>query len=90
MSGLPTPNTVLTSQTEKDCHVSYNPSFSDYGTDTTAIVLQHNIFLVLNGDHRKELKEKNERVKNKGVCWLLYWKYRKVKQKNGPLFYYWF
>jgi len=68
MSGLPTPNTVLTSQTEKDCHVSYNPSFSDYGTDTTAIVLQHNIFLVLNGDHRKELKEKNERVKNKGVC----------------------
>lgn len=38
-------------------HFSYNPSSSGYGTDTTAIVLDNNVFLILNGDHTKELND---------------------------------
>jgi len=40
-------------------YISYNPSVSGYGCQTTAIVLywpdSHRVFLVLNGDHREGL-----------------------------------
>lgn len=34
-------------------HLSYNPRSIGYGCDTTALVLEHNAFFILNGDHRK-------------------------------------
>jgi hypothetical protein len=38
-------------------HISFNPSSVDYGSKTTAIVLQQRVFFVLNGDHRAALTE---------------------------------
>lgn len=38
-------------------HLSYNPSAADYGSDTTAIVLKNQLFLILNGNHKKSLSE---------------------------------
>lgn len=36
-------------------HVSYNTHSSDYGCDTTALVLQQRVFFVLNGNHAAAL-----------------------------------
>lgn len=36
-------------------HVSYNAHSSDYGSDTTALVLRHRVFFVLNGNHAAAL-----------------------------------
>jgi len=36
-------------------YLSYNRRSSDYGCDTTAIVVGGRVFLLLNGDHREEL-----------------------------------
>lgn len=38
-------------------NISYNPSSRDYGTRTTAIILNGRVFFVLNGDHRAVLAE---------------------------------
>ena len=38
-------------------HLSYNRSRVNYGCDTTAIVLKGDVFLILNGNHKKELEE---------------------------------
>ena len=38
-------------------HISYNPSSSDYGCRTTALVIMGRVFLVLNGDHKDGLVE---------------------------------
>lgn len=35
--------------------LSYNPSAADYGIDTTAIVLDQQIFLILEGNHKQQL-----------------------------------
>lgn len=35
----------------KDFHISYEPDSELYGSDTTAIVLKHDVFLILNGCH---------------------------------------
>lgn len=42
-------------------HISYNPSSADYGSPTTAIVLQHRVFFILNGDHSRDLAAAVER-----------------------------
>ena len=47
------PNVVA--QTQRSFHLSYLPYTGDYGSDTTALVLDNNVFLILNGDHKKEL-----------------------------------
>lgn len=39
-------------------HLSYNSSSRDYGSDTTAIVLEGRVFFLLNGDHAVELQSK--------------------------------
>jgi hypothetical protein len=45
-------------------HVSYNNrDIADYGCDTTALVIGHECFLVLNGDHREGLKAAVELAK---------------------------
>lgn len=36
-------------------HLSYNPSSADYGSDTTALVLGNNMFLILNGSHEEAM-----------------------------------
>ena len=41
----------------KNFHLSYNSSEANYGCDTTAIVLNGDVFLILNGCHKKELEE---------------------------------
>jgi len=38
-------------------HVSYNPRSVDYGSPTTALVYNDNVFLVLNGNHLKNYAE---------------------------------
>lgn len=38
-----------------DFSISYNPRTSDYGSDTTAIVLHGRVFFVLNGNHAEQL-----------------------------------
>lgn len=37
-------------------HISYNPSSADYGCDTTALVLDDTVFLILNGSHQTAMK----------------------------------
>lgn len=51
------PNDVISNQ--KDFYISYNSHFSDYGCDTTALVLERDFtkFLILNGDHTKEYND---------------------------------
>lgn len=49
----PSPN--MTRSFEQGFHISYNPSSSGYGCDTTAIVLQGRVHFVLNGDHAAAL-----------------------------------
>lgn len=54
-NGIPlhTPNKI--SKDVKDYYISYNPSSRDYGSDTTALVINETSqYLILNGDHRKE------------------------------------
>lgn len=36
-------------------HISFNPSSSNYGCITTALVLENHIFLILNGNHVDDL-----------------------------------
>lgn len=48
------PNTILD---KGKFHISYNPSSSGYGTITTAIVLDNDVYLVLVGDHTKQLND---------------------------------
>lgn len=36
-------------------HISYNSRHRDYGSDTTALVLQDRVFFVLNGNHSEAL-----------------------------------
>jgi len=36
-------------------HISYNPSSSDYASDTTAIVVNGQLFFLLNGNHAEAL-----------------------------------
>lgn len=43
-------------------HLSYNPRCSDYGCDTTALVLQGRVFFVLNGDHVAPMVESAEQM----------------------------
>lgn len=38
-------------------HISHCGRTSDYGCETTAIVLQHRVFFILNGDHSAALAE---------------------------------
>ena len=38
-------------------HISHNPSSASYGCDTTALVLNETVFLVLNGSHIKAMKD---------------------------------
>lgn len=47
------PNVVAI--TDTTFHLSYKSSCSDYGSDTTAIVLRNNVFFILNGDHKEAL-----------------------------------
>jgi len=49
----PSPN--VTRSFGADFHISYNPRSSDYGSDTTAIVLHERVFFVLTGDHSEAL-----------------------------------
>ncbi len=49
----PSPN--MTRSFAPGFHISYNPSSADYGTDTTAIVIQERVFFVLSGDHAAAL-----------------------------------
>lgn len=51
------PNEILD---RGEFHISFNPSVSDYGSKTTAIVLRNTVFLTLNGDHRDKLREISE------------------------------
>lgn len=46
------PNSTLSF---KGFHISYNRSSRDYRTDTTAIVIKGNLFLILNSDHKTKL-----------------------------------
>ena len=59
VGGIPlhVPNDITNSC--KDFHISYNNVDTKiYGCDTTALVTSdHNKFLILNGDHRKEYNE---------------------------------
>ncbi len=48
------PNTIIDNG---NFHISYNPQPIGYGTETTAIVLDNNVYLILNGDHTKELND---------------------------------
>lgn len=48
------PNTVLDGG---KYHLSYNGSSIDYGSDTTALVLEGTVFFILNGDHRDAFAE---------------------------------
>lgn len=43
-------------------HISYNSHTSDYGSTTTALVLQGRVFFVLNGDHVSEMIEAAEQL----------------------------
>lgn len=63
-----TPNTIIRGSKEKieidskiytGFYISYNDKdIADYGCDTTALVVgQMGLFLILNGDHRKEYLE---------------------------------
>ena len=52
--GVTVPNSVRSS---KGFYISYNPSPADYGTSTTALVLLDTVFLILKGDHRKQMPE---------------------------------
>jgi len=48
-------NTI--SNDAKDFHVSFNPDSRDYGCETTALVIgNHQIFFVIDGDHRADMK----------------------------------
>ncbi len=38
-------------------HISYNAGKADYGQATTAVVLEHNVYLILNGDHKTALAQ---------------------------------
>ncbi|PTC00389.1 hypothetical protein C9975_07800 [Thalassospira xiamenensis] len=44
-----------------DYHISYARYISEYGSDTTAIVLEHHIFFVLNGNHASALNAVSQR-----------------------------
>lgn len=41
----------------RDYHVSYARFLSHYGCDTTALVLEDRVFLILNGDHKAAMAE---------------------------------
>ena len=56
-SRCPITNTVSPNETLsfEDYHISYNSSYANYGSDTTALVLNDHVFLILNGDHSEDL-----------------------------------
>lgn len=56
------PNSTLS---KKDYHISYNPSAAHYGTNTTAIILDDRVFLILSGDHRNGLSTEGSDI---GTC----------------------
>ena len=69
-NGIPIhiPNTVTTNRLEEKYYISYNPSYRDYGIDTTALVInignnERDVYYILKGNHStqyencKDLKE---------------------------------
>ena len=57
-NGIPVhvPNAITANNTEEKYYVSYNPSFRDYGVDTTALVItigenERQVFYILKGNH---------------------------------------
>ncbi|MNS95744.1 hypothetical protein D3C71_1487550 [compost metagenome] len=69
-NGIPIhiPNTVTKDSKEEQYYISYNPSWRDYGIDTTALVItignnERQVFYILRGNHSgqyegcKNLKE---------------------------------
>lgn len=53
--GVPVCTVNTITRNEPKFYVSYNPSRSDYGTDTTALVIHETgQFLILAGDHTKQ------------------------------------
>lgn len=50
------PNTIITDSKEEKYYISYNPSYRDYGVDTTALVItigdnERQVFYILKGNH---------------------------------------
>lgn len=57
-NGIPVviPNEVTKSSKEENYYISYNPSYRDYGIDTTALVItignnERHVFYTLKGNH---------------------------------------
>lgn len=59
ISHSPSPNVV---KAFGPFNVSYNPSTQGYGIDTTAIVLDDHVFLILKGDHAAALDQACQRA----------------------------
>lgn len=52
-------NTITTNSKEEKYYVSYNPSYRDYGIDTTALVVtignnERQVFYILKGNHSEQ------------------------------------
>ena len=57
ITGISAPNMV---KTFTDFHLSYCAQTANYGSDTTALVIENNIFFVLNGDHTEAMNAASE------------------------------
>lgn len=52
-------NTITKSSEEEKYYISYNPSYRDYGVDTTALVItignnERQVFYILKGNHQEQ------------------------------------
>lgn len=61
-------NTITKDSKEENYHISYNPSYRDYGIDTTALVItigdnERQVFYILKGNHSTQY-EKCENLKD--------------------------
>ena len=60
VNGIPitAPNSIVKDNKEEKYYISYNPSIRDYGTKTTALVINKDnkkeLFYILKGDHSKQ------------------------------------
>lgn len=60
-NGIPidVPNKITKNSDEEKYYISYNPSFRDYGIDTTALVItigdnERQVFYILKGNHEDQ------------------------------------
>lgn len=61
-------------------HISHCTRSSDYGCETTAIVLQNRVFFILNGDHGAEL---NAQAHENGIDGCIRYFAQHIGQANG-------